>query len=69
MEGMYRFILLSESHNFLELENSGSGNMAQEHKVNFKALKDHRVLWITAFLKNTIIKIFRKALENNAKFL
>lgn len=32
-------------------------------------LKDHRALWITIFLKNTTIKIFRKALENNAKYL
>lgn len=32
-------------------------------------LKDHRVLWIMVFLKNTTIKIFRRAFENNAKFL
>lgn len=32
-------------------------------------LKDPSVLWITVFLKNTIIKIFRKAFENYAKFL
>lgn len=55
LEGMYEFILLSKSHSFSELENSGSGNTVQEHKVDFMII----TLFTCLFLPRCLPRLHR----------